>query len=185
MPRNKPVFLIGFMGCGKSTLGRAVRGATGIDFTDLDDAVEARAGMSIPQIFKTRGEAAFRALEREVLNDICASGKPVLVACGGGTPCQPGNMELMNRLGVTVWLQAPVERLVERLLLYPGDRPLIAGKSPAELKAYVAATLKGRTEHYGKARHTFDASRLDTVPQLEDSTRRFIAAFLPHLTSKA
>lgn len=177
---GQPVFLIGFMGSGKSTLGHAVSEAAGISFTDLDYFIEAGAGMSVPEIFGRYGEPEFRHLEREALRRVAAT--PQLIACGGGTPCQPGNMELMNDTGITVWLEAPVEKLVERLLLYPGNRPLIAGKSASELRQYVADTLKERSRHYSKARFRFDASRLDTPGELAESTAKFIDIYLKGTT---
>lgn len=173
---GKPIFLIGFMGSGKSTLGRAVSAAAGIGFTDLDNLVEAGAGMSIPQIFERYGEARFRSLERHALTEAPALSR--LIACGGGTPCQNGNMELMNSTGITVWLQAPVEKLVERLLLYPGNRPLIKGMSPNRLAQYIAHTLRARQPYYSKAMYRFDASRLDTEEQLAESTAKFIDNYL-------
>ena len=97
---DRPVFLTGFMGCGKTTLGRAVSALCGIEFVDLDEAVEQRAGLTVSEIFARHGEAAFRQLERDELQR--QSRRPVLIACGGGTPCQPGMAGLMGTLGTVV-----------------------------------------------------------------------------------
>lgn len=164
------------MGCGKTTLGRALRDSAGLPFTDLDDAVEARAGMSIRRIFETDGESAFRDLERQVLRDL--AGTPGIIACGGGTPCQPGNMELMNSLGVTVWLQAPVAVLTRRLSEDGGQRPLLAGLSGDSLRDFVVGRLADRTRYYSQATHTFDSSRLETAPQVAESVARFTEKIL-------
>ena len=102
----KTTFLIGYMGSGKTTLGRAVAARTGIRFIDLDDYIEEREGCSIREIFASRGEDAFRAIERDALQEVSRMAD-TLVACGGGTPCFGDNMDLLNRCGLTVYLDAP------------------------------------------------------------------------------
>jgi len=108
----KPVFLIGYMGCGKTTLGEPLARHMGLQFVDLDDYIERKYSMSAKEIFNTLGEPAFRRIESEALAKVATDARNVVVACGGGTPLVPANMELMNRLGITVWLQASVERIV-------------------------------------------------------------------------
>lgn len=173
---DRPIFLIGFMGAGKTTLGEALHRATGIPFVDLDKAIEARMGMTVRQIFDSLGESRFRQLEREALADSAAP--PGLVACGGGTPCQHGNMELMNSLGVTVWLRADHDVLVRRLRLAADNRPLIAALNDDELAMFVDETLRMRTPNYACAMHTFDSSRLETEAQIDAAVRNFILRFL-------
>lgn len=162
---------------GKTTLGRALAERLGREFIDLDDAVERRSGRSVAEIFATDGEAAFRHLERETLDDILlrAGNRSVVVACGGGTPCREGVMEVLNGGGVTVWLVAPVERIVERVLLEPGKRPLLAGKSREELTRMVGRMLDERRPYYSQAAHTFDASLLESESQVAESVTDFIA----------
>lgn len=176
------IFLLGFMGCGKTTLGRALAERADVRFVDLDDYVEARAGMSISRIFELRGERAFRAMEREALTAIATEAGPevTVVACGGGTPCAEGNMELMNSLGRTVFLQTSPDRLMERLLVARSHRPLIAAMNDDELAAFVAARLPDRVKHYSKAAHTFDSTLLDDKEQVELTSRLFIDRFLNH-----
>ena len=106
----KAIFLIGYMGSGKSTLGKALAQRCDIRFIDLDDYIEERAGKKIREIFAEDGEAAFRDLERRMLLEVSDMDN-VLVACGGGTPCFGDNMELMNSRGITVLLQTSHERL--------------------------------------------------------------------------
>lgn len=172
----KPMFLLGFMGAGKTTLGQAVHAATGIPFVDLDQAIEQRMGMTVRDIFDKMGEGQFRRLEREALRDSVHT--PGLVACGGGTPCQPGNMELMNSIGTTVWLRADKDVLVRRLRIASAERPLIATLSDDELAMFVDETLRLRTPHYACAAHTFDSSRLETPMQVDTAVRHFILRFL-------
>ena len=171
-----PVFLIGYMGSGKTTLGQALHSATGMPFVDLDQAVEREAGMTVSRIFELQGEAGFRRLETSMLRRV--SGMRAIVACGGGTPCQPGNIELMNSAGVTVWLQADVDRLAARLAEARSTRPLIAALSNSDLRRFVEDNLRRRTPYYSRAAHTFDANALDDARQIAETTKRFIDQFL-------
>ena len=172
---RRPVFLIGLPGVGKTTLGRALAERTGVAFVDLDEAVEADAGKSVAEIFATEGEAGFRARETAMLRRYAAAA--AVVACGGGTPCQPGNMELMNTTGTSVWLQAPDELLAARRLQQPGQRPLSCGGEP-EVLPRVQALAERRRPFYARAAHTFDASALDDVEGIRASVGRFLDAFM-------
>lgn len=161
---------------GKSTLGQALAQNLGIDFIDLDEAIESAAGMSVSRIFSEYGEPRFRQIESDLLSETIRSleGKNAVVALGGGTPCQPGVMETLNRAGLTVHLTAPVDRIVERLLEGdPNRRPLIAGKNEDELKDYVERMLRERHPFYSQAVATFDASRLEDEQQICESVNRF------------
>jgi shikimate kinase len=166
---------MGFMGSGKTTLGRALHSATGVDFVDLDDAIEQRAGMTIKQIFAQNGEAAFRELETQTLAEMASHSG--IIACGGGTPCFGNNMRLMNSLGTTIWLQAPIDLLVERLINASAQRPLIAGMSRPQLHEYVEQTVEKRSPHYSQAAHTFDASDLDTAEGIDRSVAKFVTLY--------
>ncbi len=172
------IFLIGFMGCGKTTLGRALEARCGVRFVDLDDYIEARAGMTVTEIFATRGEAAFRAMEREALMSLSDAGAVTVVACGGGTPCFGDNMEMMNSRGATVWLTSDTQRLFERLSVARASRPLIARLDDGELRGFIDAKLCERTPHYAKAAHRFDTTHLDTVDELARATELFAERFL-------
>ncbi|MCM1440667.1 MAG: shikimate kinase, partial [Roseburia sp.] len=127
MTDGHPIFLIGFMGTGKSTLGRALMPLMpGWSFVDLDVAAEQRLGCSATEAFGRFGAETFRMAEAEALADIAKGGK-VVVACGGGTPCHGRNMELMLETGTVVRLTAAMERLLRRLEEADGQRPLLAG----------------------------------------------------------
>lgn len=170
----RPIFLIGFMGSGKSTLGRALSRATGLQFIDLDLYIECRFHASVRDIFASQGEDAFRDIERRMLREVCDF-EDVIVACGGGTPCFFDNMDIMNRSGVTVMLDASRPRLLERLKLGRRKRPLIAAMTDEQLEQYIADALEARMPHYSKAAVTFMADRLDSVEQIEESVARISA----------
>lgn len=172
----KAIFLIGYMGCGKSTLGRNLAKRCDIEFIDLDDYIESKAGKKIREIFADEGEAAFRELERRTLVEV--SGRDnVLVACGGGTPCFGDNMALMNERGLTVLLQASHERLLERLKRGRAKRPLIANLSDEELDAFITEQLAKRMPHYSKAAVTFDSTTLENEDEIEAKCEAFISRF--------
>lgn len=169
----RPIYLIGYMGSGKTTLGRAVALAMSMRFVDMDEYIEQRRGMSVREIFAKEGEEAFRRLERDALDEVSAM-RDVIVATGGGTPCQPGLMQTMLDTGLTVWLDVPVERLHERLAIAREQRPLIASLDDPELREYITRNLGLRKPHYSRAALTFDASRLEDADQIAQSTDQFI-----------
>lgn len=179
------IFLIGYMASGKTTLGRALADATKRSFVDLDDYIEARQGQTISRIFATLGEAAFRDMEREALAEIvAATDRQLVVACGGGTPCFGDNMEVMDRAGVTVMLEAPLEVILRRLRLERSKRPLVASlDGDGELEQYVRVNLDRRRPYYSRATHVFDSSRLESVEEIDQSVRDFIAQILDNSQS--
>lgn len=171
------------MACGKTTLGRALQAAypEEIEFVDLDEIVEARAGMSISQIFAEMGEAAFRRMESEEVERLCArqgEGRRLVVGCGGGTPCHGRNLDLMLEGGTVVWLKANRERTLSRLIEFQATRPLLAGKSADELAAFADAHLAERTPHYSRAHRYFDSSYLDTADEVAASVEHFYKEFI-------
>lgn len=123
-----PIFIIGYMACGKTTFGKALAKAKGWEFIDLDFYIEQRFRMPITRIFAEKGEREFRRMESAMLREV-GEFENVVVACGGGTPCFMGNMEYMNGRGLTVWLEATVERTVARLLVNNSRRPLMAARA--------------------------------------------------------
>ena len=178
------MFLIGYMGCGKTTLGEPLARELGWRFVDLDLYIEEKVGMTAKEIFMACGEAHFRKLEREALEEVAASADNTIVACGGGTPLQEGNMELMNSMGTTVWLRTSVERITSRLVLpdQRSKRPLLSGMSDDEIKASVAQGLEVRTPFYEQAQLQFDSTRLESEEQISDSARQ-LAQLLLSLTA--
>ena len=174
-----PVFLTGFMACGKSTLGRAVARRESLRFVDLDDAVCAAAGLpTVSAVFAECGEATFRRLEGEVLRRV--AGEADIVACGGGTFCRPDNAAFMLAAGTVVWLQADTDVTVARLRLQRGLRPLVDAllDNPEALRIRVEEMQAARREAYARAPHTFDSSRLESLEQIEASAEAFTNEFL-------
>ncbi len=138
------------MGSGKSTVGKQLAVRLGYTFIDLDEYIEQMTGMTISSIFSSKGENAFRKLEREALNRIDKISR-VVVATGGGAPCFSDNMDRMNRSGITVYLKMPAKKLVERLRHEREQRPLISGKSVEQLDRYVRDKLEERESYYRQA----------------------------------
>lgn len=144
---NLRIFLTGFMGSGKSYTGRRLSEALGIPFVDLDNWIETQEGQSIQAIFNASGEAAFREIEREALHQMIEYGQAV-IACGGGAPCFFDNMEWMNRHGITVYLQTPVDDLCRRLLPEMAHRPLLKGLDEQALPGFIGEKLALREPYY-------------------------------------
>jgi shikimate kinase len=167
------IFLIGYMGAGKTTLGRALAKELKIEFIDLDNYIEERLCKSISQIFAEKGEEGFREIERRMLHE-AGEFENVVISTGGGTPCFFDNIEYMNRQGATVFLDVPVERLFIRLSIARKKRPLIMGKSDEELRCFIAEQLAKRLPHYSKAKQRFTADRLEDVKQIEASVKEFL-----------
>lgn len=172
----RPLFLIGYMGCGKSTLGRALSAATGLQFIDLDHYIEGRRHSTVSRMFAELGEDGFRRIEQSMLAEV-ADFHNVIVACGGGTPCFFDNMDLMNSKGTTVWLNTPIERLYERLQRNRSRRPILADKSDAELRSFIEHALAEREPYYSRASATFCATLLEDKSQIAITARDFAERF--------
>ena len=156
------------MGSGKTTVGKALSKDTGLMFYDLDWYIESRMRKSVSQIFAERGEEGFRKIEYNMLHEV-AEFENVIISCGGGTPCFFDNMDYLNRQGDVVYLKATPEVLYSHLLMAKVERPLLKGKSPEELIAYITEHLKERAPYYEKARYTLDVSVLDNIAKIKDS----------------
>lgn len=167
-----PIFLIGYMGSGKTTLGTALSRSCALQYIDLDNYIERRFHANIRDIFATRGEQAFRDIERRMLHEV-SSFENTIISCGGGTPCFFDNMECMNTAGTTVWLNASPRRLWERLCVGRRRRPLIASLNDEELRTFIDAQLRERTPYYSRAHHIFDADWLDSREMISQSVTRF------------
>ncbi len=162
----KKIILIGYMGAGKTTLGKVLAQKMGLTFYDLDEYIEDRFHRTIPQIFAESGESGFRDLERRMLHEV-AEYEDVIISCGGGTPCFFDNMDYMNTCGETVFLNASPEALKAHLLMGKTQRPLIQGKSPEELLDFIKDSLQKRLPYYKKAKHTLS---IDVINTNEDIT---------------
>ena len=170
------IFLVGYMGAGKTTLGRALANELGIPFIDLDNYIEKRYCKTISQIFAEKGEEEFRNIERRMLHEV-GEFENVIISTGGGTPCFFDNIEYMNSQGTTVFLDVPVERLFIRLSIARSKRPLIKDKNDEELRAFIAEQLGKRLPHYSKAQYSFKADKLEDVPQVKASVEAFRREF--------
>lgn len=165
------VFLIGYMGAGKTTLGKAFARALGLTFVDLDWYLEERFHKTVRQLFTERGEEDFRELERRMLHE-AAEFENVVISVGGGTPCFFDNMEYMNEVGETVFLDVDIQVLFRRLKVAKQQRPLLDGKSDEELLAFIREALDKRLPYYSKAKHTFNGERLEDRCQIQQSVER-------------
>jgi shikimate kinase len=153
------IFLIGFMGSGKTTLGKRLAGKLGYDFVDMDHLIEETAGMTISGIFKEHGEAVFRKWEHDILLELSQHEK-LVIATGGGAPCHGDMMEIMNAHGTTIYIKLSPEALQERLLHSSTERPLIKEKSPHELLEFISTLLEEREEYYNRATFVIDGLNL-------------------------
>lgn len=151
--------MIGFMGCGKSTMGRSLASMLNLTFIDLDTYIEGKYFKTVPQIFADEGEAEFRRKEHKALEEV-ALFDDVIVATGGGAPCFFDNMDLMNRAGYCVFLDVEINTLVNRLIHSKTERPLIKGKSPDELKSFIAELMMKRRPFYENASYILKGSEI-------------------------
>lgn len=164
------IILIGYMGAGKTTVGKALAADLGVPFYDLDWFITTRYRKSVPEIFAESGEEGFRELERRMLHEV-AEFEDIVLSCGGGTPCFFDNLEYMNSLADTVYLKAKPEVLAMHLRMGKGKRPLLEGKSPEELETFISEMLVTREPFYSKAKYTLDVSLLDTSTKIHESVK--------------
>jgi shikimate kinase len=156
--------LIGLMGAGKTSVGRRCAERLGRPFVDTDDVVVAMTGMPFSEFFAQYGERAFRELERQAVEDVCASPQPLVIACGGGTAVDPDNRRRLRANGIVVWLRAPVSVLAARVG-NGGTRPLLAGDPEGALRRLGAT----REPAYEAAAHvSVDTDSLD-VDEVADA----------------
>ena len=165
------IILVGYMGSGKTTVGRALAKELGLQFYDLDWYIESRRHKTVPQIFAERGEEGFREIERNMLHEV-AEFEDIVLSCGGGTPCFFDNMDYMNGKGDVIWLKADAEVLYKHLLMGKTERPLLKGKSPEELITFIKEQLEWREPYYSKARHVLDVSLMDTYEKINISVTK-------------
>ena len=148
------------MGAGKTAVGRALARQYGIEHIDLDWRIEQRFHTKIADMFAEIGEEKFRQRERNMLHEVMQM-EDVIVSLGGGTPCFFDNMEQMNAVGQTIYLQCSVETLVKRIILSQNKRPIVANKTREELEIFVAEHLVEREPFYMQAQSIWQADKLD------------------------
>jgi len=145
------VYLIGYMGVGKTTLAKLLAEQLQLSFCDTDQIIEQQEKRSIAEIFRKEGELYFRMLETELLEQYTSKG---VVACGGGLPIHNNNMQLINSKGISIYLKASSNHLYNQLKDVKKSRPLIANITNEELKLYIKKELKNRSPFYELTQHT-------------------------------
>lgn len=170
----RKIILLGYMGCGKSTIANRLSKSTNIPFLDLDKSIEERTNLSINEIFEQRGEIYFRKLEHEIFLELLNSHGDMIIGLGGGTPCYANNHELLKGDNViSIYLKASVETLFERLVANKSKRPLIADKSNEEMKEFIAKHLFDRSFYYNQAQY-----KVNIDGKEKDETTRDILSIL-------
>lgn len=151
----RKIILLGYMGCGKSTIANRLSKNTGISLVDLDKNIEERTNLSINEIFEQKGEIYFRKLEHEVFVELLNSPGDLIISLGGGTPCYANNHELLKGDNiVSIYLKGSIETLFNRLVSNRSKRPIIANKSEDEMKEFIAKHLFDRSFYYNQAQYT-------------------------------
>ena len=185
MPRNglpprlkRHIFLIGMPGSGKTTLGHALS-RCGYDFVDLDEYIEAGQGMTVAALVAAAGMPAFRRMETDALRQLVA-GSPCIIACGGGTPCQDGNIELMRRAGTCVLLHCDRDRHIQRIAEAGARRPMFADicHDSRGIDTLLQQLEAERAPYYNRADLSFDTTRLETEAEIAATTDLFISIIL-------
>lgn len=154
------VFLCGYMGSGKTTLGKSLSKEMDVQFIDLDNFIESRQHKTVKEIFAEVGESGFREIERKALIEV-STFEDVVISLGGGTPCFFDNMDIVNASGISVYLKPTEEVLLKRLIKGKHKRPLLADKSDEEILGVIREQLAWRESYYLKSQITFEASHLE------------------------
>lgn len=162
------ILLIGYMGAGKTTIGKALSDEMNIPFYDLDWYIEARMHRNIKQLFEERGEEGFRKIEQAMLHEV-AENENVIIACGGGTPCFFDNMDYMNRQGTTVYLKAIPEVLYAHLKMGKTIRPLLLGKTEEEIGQLIVRQVAERESYYLKAKYVLNINLLSSAGKIKEA----------------
>lgn len=159
-------YLIGFMGAGKSFLGKQLSELLQAPFFDLDEFIVEKEQKSINQIFEQKGESYFREVEHECLLELSSQHTHAIIATGGGTPCFYENMNWMNQNGTTIWLNPGIDILVERLEKEKEHRPLLKSLDHFQLKQFIQLKLEERIKFYEKSKFQVNNESLSSVDEL-------------------
>ena len=172
------IFLIGYMGAGKTTVGKALAKTTGLQFYDLDWYIEGRMRKTVPQIFAELGEEGFRQIEHRLLHEV-AEFENVIISCGGGTPCFFDNIDYMNKQGQVVYLKVTPEVLCKHLKMGKTERPLLKGKTEEELLTFVTTQLASRSPFYEQANYILDVSLMDNYEKIKITVAELLQLLKP------
>jgi shikimate kinase len=162
------IYLLGMMGVGKTTLGKQLARQLHYSFLDLDKTIEQEEGKTVTSIFEQSGESYFREAEQRALH-ATAKRDHIVIATGGGTPCYYDNIVWMNQQGLTVYLRANAAFVLSRVGAYPDKRPLLKGKSQAEMEIFIQQLIETRSPYYEAALKRIDLpvkSLLDIVKSM-------------------
>ena len=165
------IILIGYMGAGKTTVGKALAKELRMPFYDLDWYIESRMHKTVKAIFDERGEAGFRKIEHNMLHEV-AEFEDIIISCGGGTPCFFDNIDYMNRQGETVYLKATPEVLYRHLKMGKTIRPLLLNKTADEVQVFIREQLAQREPYYSKAKYVLDVNLLDDYEKIKISVEQ-------------
>jgi len=159
------IIIIGYMGAGKTTVGRTLAQELNMTFYDLDWYIESRMRKTVKEIFDERGEEGFRLIEHNLLHEV-AEFEDVIISCGGGAPCFYDNIDYMNQQGDTVYLKATPEVLYGHLKMGKSVRPLLQNKTSEEVKVFINEQLQVREPFYSKAKYTLDVNLMDNYEKI-------------------
>jgi len=159
------IIIIGYMGAGKTTVGRTLAQELNMPFYDLDWYIESRMRKTVKEIFDERGEEGFRLIEHNLLHEV-AEFEDVIISCGGGAPCFYDNIDYMNQQGDTVYLKATPEVLYGHLKMGKSVRPLLLNKTSEEVKEFIDEQLVIREPFYNKAKYTLDVNLMDNYEKI-------------------
>jgi shikimate kinase len=167
----KKIILLGYMGCGKSTIAKLLANSTSISYLDLDEIIEKHENSSIKKIFSEKGEIYFRKLEHQIFANLIQNQDSFILSLGGGTPCYSNNHEFLKSKGViSIYLSASIATLYERLLNPNTERPLIANKNPEEIMEFIAKNLFDRSYFYNQAQYKINVdgkSPVEIISEIE------------------
>ncbi len=180
------IFLIGYMGAGKTTAGRMLAKALGKEFIDLDDLVEIINNRTLQDIFEKEGEESFRKLEQSALHTLQGK-KNLVIACGGGCAAYSSNMKWMNEHGITVYMRCRPGTLFHRIAPEKRKRPLLAKMDDVDIMEYILESLKKRLPYYVQAQFTVNAGSdpESVTTEISEKLRPFLIAEKAKITSSS
>lgn len=178
------IILLGYMGAGKTSVGKVLAKKLGMQFYDLDWYIEERFRRKIADLFAQKGEDGFRDIERRMLHEV-AEFENVVLALGGGTPCFYDNMDYANRSGITIFLDASPQTIIRHLSISHTVRPLLKDKQGDELVAFIQKQLEQRMAYYSKAQYRVDVNCLDSFQKIDCLTDSILSTIgiSPHINN--